>query len=218
LAFVTEIVNPLVNLWASFVEIFPGLVAAFIVLIVGYLIALILGHAVRVILVKAKVDAYLQKMKLPKEWGRVRASAIFGTLLKWFVFVLFIQAAVELLELGTLSELLQEFAMWLPHLIFAVLAVFMGLFVAHYVGELIRSHTEIKYYKTIAMGFKALIMFIAVVIALEQLGINISLIENSFLILIAGLSLGIALAVGISFGLGLKGDARSAVQRIRKKL
>ncbi|MFH1455609.1 MAG: hypothetical protein ABIF40_01525 [archaeon] len=218
MAFVTEIVNPLISLWASFVEIFPGLVAALIVLIVGYIIALLLGHAVRVVLVKAKIDAYLQKMKLPKEWGRVRASAIFGTLLKWFVFVLFIQAAVELLELGTLSELLQEFAMWLPHLIFAVLAVFLGLFIAHYVGELIRSHTEVKYHKTIAMGFKALIMFIAVVIALEQLGINISLIENSFLILIAGLSLGLALAVGISFGLGLKGDARSAVQGIRKKL
>ncbi len=216
--FVGEIVNPLITLWASFVEMFPGLVAALIVLIVGYLIALLLGHAVRIVLVKAKVDLYLQKMKLPKEWGRVRASAIFGTLLKWFVFVLFIQAAVELLELGTLSDLLEQFAVWLPHLIFAILAVFLGLFIAHYVGEMIFRHTEIKYYKGIAMGFKALIMFIAIVIALEQIGINISLIENTFLIVVAGLSLGIALAVGIAFGLGLKNEARGAIKNIRKKI
>ena len=49
---------------------------------------------------------------------------------------------------------------------------------------------------------------------LNQVGIEISLAENTFLIVLAG----VMLAVGIAFGLGLKDDARAIVKEIRKRI
>ena len=50
------ILNPLISLWNGFVGVLPGIIAAIIVLIIGYFVALGVGHAVKVLLEKAGLD------------------------------------------------------------------------------------------------------------------------------------------------------------------
>ena len=128
------ILNPLIELWNGFVTIIPGVVAAIILLIIGYFIAMGLGHLVRVIFEKAGLDAALQKAKFSKSVGAFHLSKILGEVSKWYIFLIFLAEAVNLLELGTLSALLQQFVLWLPNLIVAGLVIIFGVALAHFVS------------------------------------------------------------------------------------
>ena len=61
---VTDFLNPLVSLWNSFATVVPGLVVALVLLVVGYLVAYIIGRAVKIVLVKAKVDKKVEEAKI----------------------------------------------------------------------------------------------------------------------------------------------------------
>ncbi len=208
--------NPLVSLWVSFVDILPNLIAAIIILIIGYVVAYIFGHAVKVLLFKLGLDGQIDKARLSKTLGKIRLSALLGEITKWYIFIIFLQSAIDLVNLGTLSILLQEFVMWLPNLIAASLVIVFGLFLAHFVTLKVREHTDIKGGKTLTGILNAVITFIVVVIALEQIGINVSILSNMFLILLGGLALGAAIAIGLSFGLGTQKDSVKALDKIMK--
>ena len=54
-------------------------------------------------------------------------------------------------------------------------------------------------------------------IALEQVGLEVSILENTFLILVGGLSLGLAISLGISFGHNLKAPVAKFIANLKKK-
>ena len=215
---VLTLVTPLSDLWESVRIILPGLFAGLIISILGYFIALIFGYAVRMLLHKTKLDDYLERLKLPRSIGKIRASILLGTLTKWYIFILFLQAAVDVMNLGTLSLMLSQLVLWLPQLILAVLTIFLGIFMAHYLTHQIELHSEMKGVKLACTFFRILIVFIAVIIALEQVGLDLSILENAFLILLASLGLGFALAIGLSFGLGAQDEAKDFTSKFRKSL
>lgn len=208
--------NPLVSLWVSFVELLPNLIAAIIILIIGYVVAYIIGHALKVLLWKLGLDKQIEQAKLSKAMGRLRLSSILGEITKWYIFLIFLQSAVDLVNLGTLSILLQEFVMWVPNVIAAALVIIFGLYIAHFIALKVREHTDVRGGRTVTGILNAVIIFIVVVIALEQIGINVAILTNTFLILLGGLALGIAIAIGLSFGLGTQKDAGKALDKIKK--
>ena len=216
--FGVSMLTPLEQLWISAVELVPGLIGALILIIIGFFIAWILGHAVKVLLEKLKLDERAKKAKIIKAAGHIHLPAVFGEITKWYVFIIFLQAAVDLLHLGTLSDLLTLFVLWLPNVIAAVLVILFGLIVAHYVEIVIKEHTKMKGIGLLTSLIKAVIIIIILVVALSQIGIDVSIIENTFLILIGGLSLGIALAIGLGFGLANKGGSKEWFKNLKKNL
>ena len=212
------LMNPLVNLWYSFVQLLPSLIAAIIILIVGYVVAYMIGHALKVLLWKAGIDKQIEKAKISKAIGKLRLSSILGEITKWYIFIVFLQSAVDLVNLGTLSVLLREFVMWLPNVIAAALVIIFGLYMAHFITIKVKEHTDMKGGKTLVAILNGVIIFIVGIIALEQIGINVAILTNMFLILLGSLALGIALAIGLSFGLGTKNSAPKALSKMKKWL
>lgn len=211
------LLSPLASLWQGFIAIFPGLVAALIIIILGYFISLLLGHVAKIVLGKIGADKIMGKVKAPASLQNFSVSSMTGRLIKWYVFIIFLGEAASVLELGVLSELFTRFVLWLPQLIVALLAVFVGFIVAYYVGHIIESDIKLKGAKTMAKVFEYVILFIAFVIALEQIGLQVDLLKNTFLLLVGSLGLGVAIAIGLSFGLGLKGDAARMFGNLKKK-
>jgi len=214
----TSLFTPLISLWQSFVDIFPGLVAALIILVIGYLVGFVLGHAVRIVLQKVGVDKYIAKAKLGKTLGQMHISSLIGEITKWYIFVIFLQSAVDVLNLGTLSVILNQFALWLPDVIAAVLVVIFGLLFAQYVDEKLQKHSATKGENVWGKFLKWAIVLIVLVIALGQIGIDVALLEQIILIVIGAFAVGAALAIGLSFGLGSKSEAAGMVRKLTKKL
>jgi len=208
------ILNPLLTLWSGFINTLPGIVAAIIILIIGYFVALGLGSLVRIILEKAGLNNYMEKHKMSSLVGHIKISNLFGEIIKWYVFIIFIQAAVDLLHLGSLSSVLTNFVLWLPNVIVAAVVIIFGVGLAHYVGIKVEEHTDMKGTKFLSRLLKIVIIFMVVVVALSQIGVDVSIIENTFLILIGALGLGIAIALGIGLGKSMNINGKQIVRDI----
>src|SRR3989344_8017915 len=141
---VIAIRDPLEALKIGFIQFFPDLIAVFMLLFFGYLFGWILGAVVKAILQKAGVDRYVEKSELSKAIGKTHVSSIFGEILKWYIFIIFLGAAVDKIDLGALSGILNSFVLWLPDLILAIVIILLGLLIAHYIEIKMNENTNMK--------------------------------------------------------------------------
>ena len=212
------ILDPLYALWNGFVTVLPGIVVAILLLILGYAVAYLIGHVIKVILDKLGLNKHVKGSNLTKTVGHTNVPSLLGEIVKWFVFLLFLQVAVDVLQLSTLSSWLDTFVRWLPNLLVAVILFFAGLALAHYVDLKIREHSVMKGIGVFSGILKVVIMVLVLLVGLKQIGIAVGVLENSFLILLAAIGLGFALAVGIGLGLGLRKEAEDVVKRVKRHL
>ena len=210
--------DPLFTLWNSFVLVLPSVVLALLLVILGYFIAWVVGYVLRYILDKAGVDRYFRKSATAKRIGHTNIPSLAAEIVKWFVFLIFLQVAVDVLNLRSLSAILDSFVRWLPNLLVAVLIFIVGVALAHYVAEKIRENTRMKGMRFMAGVLKVVIMLIVTLVGLRQIGVDVRLLEQTFLLLVGALALGIALAVGIGFGLGMKKESEGLVKKWKKRL
>lgn len=213
---VVAIRSPFEALWIGFIKFFPDLIAVILLLGIGYLAGLVLGTALKILLDKAGLDKYVEKAALSKAIGKVRISSVLSEILKWYVFIIFLQAAVDKIDLGSLSGVLNSFVLWLPDLILGIVIILFGLVFAHYVDIKINEQSKVKGIFVLSKILKWFILFIIVVTAFRQIGIQVGLIENIFLIVIGALAAGIALALGIGLGWGLRKDAERLIKDFLK--
>lgn len=212
-----SIVQPVQNIWDGLVTVIPGIVSALIVLVIGYILGSVLGHLIKKALLKCNFDKWLlHRVKLKPWLGEFQVTDFIEIVTKWYVFVLFFPSAAELIRLTALSTLLTSLTIWIPNIIVAIVLAFAGLCAAEYVAGIIKA-TKAKGAKLVGSVAKALIIIFVLLIVLEQVGVQVGVARNSFLIILSGVVFGIALAFGIGFGLGLKDEAKKSVARIKSK-
>jgi hypothetical protein len=217
MAFIDQIgegvVNPLVVIWNSFVSVTPGIIAALIILIIGYLIALIIGSLTKQLVRVSQVDDWMAKHKKQEAIGGLVLSDVAGKLMKWLVFILFIIPAANVINLDGLSSVLVNFALWFPNLIIAVIILLVGLVLAQTFAESIGRANKLKGIKGIKSVVKIATILIFLDIALRQIGVNVIFVESVVLVILAGLMI----AIAIGFGLGLKPHADDIIKNWRRK-
>ena len=118
------LLQPFKTLLMQLLDIIPGLVLAILVLILGYIVAYFIGYALKYVVEKA-VGAQLREAHLSRAVGHTNWSTLIGELVKWFVFIVFLNVAVNILNLGELSDLMHSFVMWLPNVLFAIIIFFL---------------------------------------------------------------------------------------------
>ena len=209
--------EPLVSLWNGFVVLMPQLIAAVVVLVAGFLIATLLAKGVRSALNSMKLAERTKEGNLMRKVGYSHLPNIFGEIVKWYVFIIFLQVSVRILDVGVLNEILGQFVGWLPNVIAGILIVMFGLGTAHYIELKMIENSKMKGISFLAQALKYIIIVMVVIVALTQIGIETSVLENTFLILVAGLSLGLALAIGLGFGLGFNDGFTKLVGALKKK-
>ncbi len=213
-----SVINPLVGIYQGFVAVLPGLIGAIIVLIVGYLIALLAETIVDKVLHKIKLDKWaIQKTKVKKIAGEFKLSKFLALVTKWYVFILFLPPAAGLVKLNTLATLLNTVALWVPQIILAIIVAFIGFLVAEYVAELI-VETKTKGARLIADAARFVILIIFALVVLEQIGIKITLVQNAVLVVLAGIVFAFALGLGLAFGLGGRDEAKVVIGELKKKM
>jgi len=213
-----SIVDPLYALWNGLVRTIPGVIAAIIILLFGYFIAVIIGNIIEKVLVKIKLDEWaLKKTNMTKVIGAFKLSHFLGLITKWYLFILFLPPAANVVHLRPLEMFFLNVAAWVPSVIAGVIIAIVGFMAADYISMKIKD-TKAKSANIIATFAKIVIIVFVLLIALDQIGLKIAIAQSSFLIILAGIMLGIALMLGIGFGLGLKEEAKKAIKTIKKKI
>ena len=173
------------------IALVPKAVAAIIILIVGFVIGKLIGAAVEEILLKARVDQYVRSKRT-----EIKISHIFAVILKWVIYLVFLQQAAYTLAIPIVSTFLGEIISFLPGVIEAIIMVAVGYALARYIEGLVRE-SEVAYSGISSKVFFFFILYLAIALALPNVGINATLVNSILLIIVGAGGLGGAIAVGL---------------------
>lgn len=214
------IVMSLQQSWAAVANFVPLFIGALVVFVIGWVVAVALGKLVEQVVRALRVDALLSQLEVEKalERGGIRLnSGVFvGALVKWFLIIVFLLAAVNILGLSQVSDFLTQVLFYLPNVVVAALILVIALKVAEVVERATRSSVEAAGMRGAIVGVVArwAIWIFAVVAALQQLGVATILLQT----LMTGLVAMLAIAFGLAFGLGGKEAAASFIERVRREV
>ncbi|MFC2134066.1 hypothetical protein ACFLTH_05560 [Bacteroidota bacterium] len=210
-----SLMEVLANLWYQFIQLLPGLIGAVILLLIGYFLGALFEGIIKGALLKAGLDDWVEKHEKHKALGHISVSGVLGASVKWYTVVLFLAPAAALISLGHLSNLLYNLATWLPHVIAGVLIFYFGLILADFAELAIESH-KFKWRNFWGALARVVIILFVADIALKEIGVNIHIAESTYLIVISGIVLALAIAVGIGFGGALKPEAGKLIKKFGK--
>jgi len=213
------VVNSLQNLWGGTISVLANVLGALIVLLIGLIVAGGLGALIERVVNLVKLDKALKSLGLDEYFERaglkINSGKFFGKIVYWFLVVVFLLAATDILGFYSLSNFLRETLLYVPNVIIAVLIMLATIVIANILKKLVLA--SVKGAKLHASNFLASLTWWAVVIfglftALTQIGIAVAIIQS----LVTGFVAMIAIAGGIAFGLGGKDYAASLISKLRE--
>ena len=193
------------EMWQTIVAFLPNLVAAIIVIILGWLFIKLITFFLKRGLKAAKVDNLAEKLNEIEIFRKIKfkPSKIITSTVKWILNLIVLIVIADILNMQMLKDAIVGFIAYLPQLFSALAILFVGIIIANMVKNAVSS-----VFKSLNLGgAKAigniLFMVIAVIVsitALNQAGINTDIITNNLTIIFGAL----LLAFTIAFGLGSK--------------
>ncbi|MFA7153398.1 MAG: hypothetical protein WC072_06350, partial [Methanoregulaceae archaeon] len=165
----------------SVISFLPTLVAAIIILVIGWIIGRLLGKVVSRILDKIGVDDALRKTSVGKaiEQSGTNIVHLFDLIVRWFVYLIAIVAASNVLKLDFLSNLFQTIVFYLPHVLMFLIILIVGFIVVDYFADILQGWGKtqnIEFLGVIILLLRIFFYFIILILALSQLLIDLTII------------------------------------------
>jgi hypothetical protein len=194
----------------------PKLLLALLVVAVGWLIAKAVRFAVEralrainfnVLTERAGTDSFLRQAGM-----RGDTTTLFGLVAFWLVVLASLIIAFNGMGLTYITDLLGRVVIFVPKFFIAMLVMVFGAYSARFVGNAVQNYcqdAQIPDAEMLGRLVRYGIMLFVIMIALSQVEVGGDIVQRTFLIILAGLMLAIALA----FGLGGKDWAASLLQR-----
>ncbi len=194
----------------------PRLAVAIVVLIAGWLIAKAARFgAVRalralnfhVLTERAGIDGFLQQGGTEND-----TTDVFGTVIYWVVILVALIIAFNGLGLTQVTDLLTRVLLFLPKLLVGLLVLIVGSYFGRFVGNAVQTYLGnigISDAELLGRVAQYAIVVFVVLIAIDQLDIGGDLVQRTFLILLTG----VVLALALAFGLGGREWAAGLLER-----
>jgi small-conductance mechanosensitive channel len=194
------------ELGVGVISFLPGLFFAVIVFVVGWVVGIVLGKVVAQIIRALRVDNALRGAGVEEVLRRggftLDAGKFLGSLVEWFVIIVFLVASFDVLGLSQVNQFLQQVViLYLPRVIVAVFVLLVSAVIAETMQRIVVGASraaEIKHSNFLGSVTRWSIWIFAILTALYQLGVAQALIQTFF----TGFVVAFALAVGLAFGLG----------------
>ena len=214
--------NSLQGIWYGVASFLPTLIIAIIVFAIGWVLASLIEKVVESVFKAVKVDTALKSAGLDdvmKRTGHPLNSGLFvGSLVKWFVIIVFLIASFDVLGLTQVNLFLKDVVLsYLPQVIVAVLVLMVAVMIAETMQKIVMASARAAHIKSahlLGVITRYSIWIFAILTALYQLGIAPALIQT----IVMGVIAGAAIAIGLAFGLGGKDYAAGVVEKTMKNL
>lgn len=200
----------------------PQLIIAFVVFVIGWVIAVALGKVVSQVVRSLKVDSALSALgaeaPLSRAGLRLDAGAFVGGLVRWFFILVFLLAAIDVLGLSQVTEFLRSVVLtYIPQVIVAAFILLAAALLADFTRRVVVSSAkaiDLPSAEFLGGVTKWAIWLFAILAALFQLGIAGVFIQTLFTAFVAML----AIAGGLAFGLGGRDAAARFLEKLRSDI
>lgn len=204
----------LTGAFAMMFSAIPRVLGFIIILLVGWLLASIVGKAVLAILRAVKFNEIAERIGVAafvRKMGDADPSALVAGMVKWLIRIVVLLVAFDALGLTGVSELLRQLLLWIPNVIVAIVILVLAGIGARALGNVVRGGSDEAGFdnpETLANVARTAVWVLAIIVAVNQVGIAPNLIN----ILVTGAVGAISIAAGLAFGLGGRELAASVLE------
>jgi len=207
--FIEEINQIIDHLITGFIHLIPRIILALIVLLIGWMLAWVIRKMIKnfILYLDRNINEKLKNRLLTVDLKNL-ANFIAKTFF-WIILFISIAIVTQILGLSILSAWFSGLITYVPNILAALVIVFAGIITGKLVGDLVASaasRTGMSNAKQLGRFVQYNILLISIIIAIDQIGIDIQFLTIILTIVLAALLFGAALA----FGLG----ARTSVSNI----
>lgn len=213
-------VSSLTTFWTQLAGFVPQLLAALLLLFVGWLFANLIRTGVMKLLDLLRFDSLAEKTGIEAflKQGNldVSLSRLLSRLAYWIVIFVVVVTVANSLGLHMVAELFNKVVLYIPNLIVAILVLVFGVLIARFVNRMVFAYLNnigVQGALTISTLAEYGVIVFVVFVALEQLAIGTTLLTAAFQIGFGALGLAFALA----FGLGGREWAAGVIKKITDK-
>ncbi len=192
----------------------PKIMGFLIIVLAGWLIASLVERAVAAVLRTIHFNDLSERSGLAdfvrKMGTDTDASGVIGLVAKWFIRLIALVVAFDALGLPAVSDVLRQLLLWLPNAVVALVVLVIGGLAARALSKLVRGAAAeggLGNPNLLAKAANTLVWAFAIVVAVNQIGIATELVNTLFMGFVGAL----ALAAGLSFGLGGRDTAAEIV-------
>ncbi len=209
-------------LWTGVLLFIPNLIIAIVILCIGWAIGAVIGKAIAHFIKTIKFDEALRRAGVEDVVRRsgleLNTGKFVGSLVKYFIIVVFLIASFDVLGLNQVTNFLREVVTgYLPQLIIAVLILLVGAVVGDIISRIVTASArtaEVAQANFLGVVAKWAVWVFAILVALSQMGIAGAFIQTLF----TGFVVAVSLALGLSFGLGGQAAAARAIEKVQEKI
>ncbi|SNZ01910.1 mechanosensitive ion channel family protein [Flagellimonas pacifica] len=182
----------------------PKIIGAIIILIIGWLITKIVLFVLSKILKLAKVDTLSEKINEMDLFGKgdfkINIIKVILGFVKWLLLLVFLIVAADILSWEIISTEIGNLLRYLPRLFSALALMMIGL----YIGNFIKTTVK-KLFDSLEFGgsnvvsnllFYIIVIFISIT-ALNQAGIDTTIITNNITMFLGAFLLAFAIGLGL---------------------
>jgi small-conductance mechanosensitive channel len=210
------------GIWLGVASFVPSFVFAVVIFVVGWIVAVLIEKIVEAIFRLLKVDSALRAAGIEDTIKRagynLNSGRFVGSLVKWFVIVVFLVASFDVLQLTQVNEFLSTVVLYyLPKVIVAVLILLVAIVVAEATKKVVIGSARAAHLSSanfLGSVAKWAIWIFAILTVLFQLGIAAPFVQTLFM----GVVVAVSLAVGLSFGLGGKEAASEVISKLKHEV
>ena len=198
----------------------PQLLAALVLLFIGWILANLARTGVIKLLdllrfdslaEKTGIEAFLKQGHMDISLGRLIANLVY-----WVIIFIVIVTVANSLGLHMVAELFNKIVLYIPNVIVAILVLVFGILMARIINRLVFAYLNnigVQGALTISTLSEYAVMIFVVFVALEQLEIGTTLLTAAFQIGFGAIGLALALA----FGLGGREWAAGVIRRMTER-
>jgi len=213
-------VSSISSFWTQLASFVPQLLAAMVLLFVGWLIANLVRTGVMKLLdilhfdslaEKTGIEAFLKQGHLDVSLSRILAQLAY-----WVIIFIVIVTVANSLGLHMVAELFNKVVLYIPNIIVAILVLVFGILVARFINRMVFAYLNnigVQGALTISTLAEYAVIIFVVFVALEQLAIGTTLLTAAFQIGFGAIGLAFALA----FGLGGREWAAGVIKKLTEK-
>ena len=213
------IMDPLREVGGMVLGVTPTVFWVLVVLVVGTLLARTLGSVVADVIKRVQIDKVSHTIGLAGalDAGGIKRpiSELVGTIISWVLTVTTFVVALKLVGIAVLGEATSSVMAYLPGLLSGIVALTVAIIIAHIIAAFIKVvavNTDMPKPELMSTFTKWAIVLTGFVAFMEKVGLGFLLTGTPFTLIIAAL----ALALGLSFGLGGREHASRYLDKVLK--
>lgn len=207
------------NYWGRSIDFTELLIGAVVIVILGLIIARIIKWAVITILDSIKIQKFFDRINftdvLKKAGISFKAPEVCGSFVSWLTIIAFLVPAFKILGLAGVSDLLEKLLSFIPNVVIALTILLLGGLIANVLSQVVKAAAAsigATSSKVLSVITRYVVYIFVGFAALFQLNIAPYFLQVMFTGLVAAL----AIAAGLSFGLGGQTQASDLLKKIRE--